>query len=107
MSTYGVSLIKLTAHGDEVAEMLVHECSGFDKEIGLPGWHVGESMEYHRVHTLIDRGDKVYVLVEAGPGEFRHTDLLRNKPGQMGYVESYNPDTGARTDALMKLPQFS
>ena len=106
MSIYGVSLIKLTAQGDEVAEMLVHACSGPDKETGLPGWHVGESMEYHRVHTLIDRGDDVYVLIQSGPGEFRHTEKLRNKPGQMGYVESFDEATGASTDALLRLPKY-
>lgn len=104
MSIYGISMIKLDATVDEVAEAKVHRFSK-DKD-GNIGLDEGKAMAYHEVASLIVGGDTVYVIVEGDdPGSYRHTDKVRVKAGQREYLESFGRD-GATTGALMALPAY-
>ena len=102
MSTYGISWIKLNQAGTEVDEVKIHK---FSKAESAAEYEIddGTAMAYHEVASLIDSGDKVWVIVYDGPGKFRHTDKVRVKPGQYEYLESFGAD-GAATTALMSLP---
>jgi hypothetical protein len=103
MSTYGISMIKLDAAADEVAEAKVHRyIKNDDGSIGLDA---GRALAYHDVASLIVRGDTVFVIVPDGPGSYRHTDKVRVKPGQHEYLESFGDD-GTATAALMALPTY-
>ncbi|ALF88472.1 MULTISPECIES: hypothetical protein [Ralstonia solanacearum species complex] len=105
MSYYGISEVKLDQAGVEVEEAKVHKFSKNDPNDAEIHLGVGTAMAYHEVAGLISTGDTVFVLEHVGPGEFHHTDKVRVKPGQRGYLESFGKD-GVATTSLLDLPRF-
>ena len=104
MSTYGISKINWATSHAFVNKVLVHRAS--KDQNGQIGWDFGETMIFHEVATLIDRGDQVYVLIPDGPGCFKHTDKIRIKPHQQQeHLESID-EVGNPTSSLYDLPTW-
>ncbi|VWD12082.1 hypothetical protein [Burkholderia lata] len=104
MTYYGISMIKLDQTGVEVEEAKVH--TYFRNDPADPvGLDEGRAMAYHEVANLIVGGDTVFVIVPDAAGVYRDTDMVRVKPGQREYLESFGAD-GAASGALMALPTY-
>lgn len=97
MSYYGITAIRWNDDHTEVESCMVHELErqgrGFSVQEGQPLW-------YTDVISLINRGDKVVVLVKDTEGEYEQRETVQVRFGNDQYLES------APENALFDLPVF-
>ncbi|AXF25172.1 hypothetical protein CUJ89_24010 [Burkholderia pyrrocinia] len=98
-------MIKLDQAGVEVEEAKVHKFCRNDPADPICGLDGGKTMAYHEVANLIVGGDTVFVIVPDDAGLYGVTHMVRVKPGQHEYLQSFGAD-GAASSALMALPTY-
>ena len=100
MSHYGISQIKWDSSHSFIEQVKLHQV--IKRESGEFGLDEGTVKQFHETSSLINAGNKVYVLVPDGPGDFKLGDKVTVKTGQQEFLESVN-EMNQPTSALYDL----
>ena len=106
MNHYGISAIHWNPQRREIDEVQLHRVVPQERE-GVFAIAHGIPASYAAVAGLIRGGDTVWVMVAAGPGNYKNTDRvgINIKRGRHEHLYSYAKE-GTPTSALIDLPRY-